>query len=217
MTSTSDHSSTSRGSDARTSHSHDVDPDRGGSNTGGSRSNDGHRRSRNNSRARRERRRRRATYSAQHGNKQQRAKEDSGNDTPNRSSGADSSGTQTGRKKNRRRARRRSDRPRDAQRRTAQPTARAQGPAPGAAAGTVGFFDAAEPSDTIVGHAAIVRNPCACNSRSAPHSPRIGGRRRHHEPGQGQIQRRKYPRALAAGAHSVHRGRADGGSRTTHN
>ena len=29
MTSTSDHSSTSRGSDARTSHSHDVDPDRG--------------------------------------------------------------------------------------------------------------------------------------------------------------------------------------------
>lgn len=111
MTSTSDHSSTSRGSDARTSHSHDVDPDRGGSNTGGSRSNDGHRRSRNNSRARRERRRRRATYSAQHGNKQQRAKEDSGNDTPNRSSGADSSGTQTGRKKNRRRARRRSNRP----------------------------------------------------------------------------------------------------------
>ena len=111
MTSTSDHSSTNRGSDARTSHSHDVDPDRGGSNTGGSRSNDGHRRSRNNSRARRERRRRRATYSAQHGNKQQRAKEDSGNDTPNRSSGADSSGTQTGRKKNRRRARRRSNRP----------------------------------------------------------------------------------------------------------
>ena len=111
MTSTSDHSSTNRGSDARTSHSHDVDPDRGGSNTGGSRSNDGHRRSRNNSRARRERRRRRATYSAQHGNKQQRAKEDSGNDTPNRSSGTDSSGTQTGRKKNRRRARRRSNRP----------------------------------------------------------------------------------------------------------
>lgn len=111
MTSTSDHSSTNRGSDARTSHSHDVDPDRGGSNTGGSRSNDGHRRSRNNSRARREQRRRRATYSAQHGNKQQRAKEDSGNDTPNRSSGADSSGTQTGRKKNRRRARRRSNRP----------------------------------------------------------------------------------------------------------
>ena len=111
MTSTSDHSSTSRGSDARTSHSHDVDADRGGSNTGGSRSNDGHRRSRNNSRARRERRRRRATYSAQHGNKQQRAKEGSGNDTPNGSSGGDISSSQTGRKKNRRRSRRRSNRP----------------------------------------------------------------------------------------------------------
>lgn len=111
MTSTSDHSSTSRGSDARTSHSHDVDPDRGGSNTGGSRSNDGHRRSRNNSRARRERRRRRATYSAQHGNKQQRAKENSGSGASNASSGGDNSSSQHGRKKNRRRARRRSNRP----------------------------------------------------------------------------------------------------------
>ena len=111
MTSTSDHSSTSRGSDARTSHSHDVDADRGGNNTGGSRSNDGHRRSRNNSRARRERRRRRATYSPQHGNKQQRAKDGSGSSTSNESSSGDNSSSQHGRNKNRRRARRRSNRP----------------------------------------------------------------------------------------------------------
>lgn len=111
MTSTSDHSSTSRGSDARTSHSHDVDHDRGGTNTGGSRSHDGHRRSRNNSRARRERRRRRATYSAQHGNKQQHTKEDSGSNTLTASSSADTFAAQSGRKKNRRRARRRSNRP----------------------------------------------------------------------------------------------------------
>ncbi|MGV0348271.1 MULTISPECIES: hypothetical protein [Corynebacterium] len=111
MTSTSDHSSTSRGSDARTPHSRGVDPDRKDTTNGGSQSHDGHQHSRNRSRARRERRRRRATYSAHHGNKQHRTNKDTRNDTPDTSSTTDNTAKQHGGKKKRRRAHRRSNRP----------------------------------------------------------------------------------------------------------